>query len=55
MGDWWERNEYGIWCNFCGDMMFAPHQFDSRDEFEEYEPGQCKSCGAPDEFDPEAV
>lgn len=56
---WWTRNDHGFWCNFCGECLKPDFHFDSDDEWDDFEKdledGNCRSCGAPDEFDPEAV
>lgn len=56
MGDsWLTRNEHGFWCNFCGNLLAAPWNFDSDEEADAFDPASCDQCGAPDEIDPEAI
>jgi hypothetical protein len=46
-----EVNEHGLWCQVCGEHIAAPWNIT-----ETYIPPEnCKRCGWPDEFDPEAV
>lgn len=45
-----EVNEHGVWCVACGEHIAAPWNVT-----ETYVPPEnCKRCGWPDEFDPEA-
>ena len=40
-------NEYGLWCDFCGDLLAAPWQMDA-----DFEPPECcRQCGAPDDIE----
>ena len=44
-------NEHGLWCPMCGELQQASFHID-----ETYVPPEnCKHCGWPDDFDPEAV
>ncbi|WP_180897154.1 hypothetical protein [Martelella soudanensis] len=56
---WWTRNDHGFWCDFCGDCLKPDFHFDSEDEWDAFEKdiedSNCRNCGAPDEFDPEAI
>lgn len=56
---WWTRNEDGFWCDVCGNLLAAKHQFgcgrQDKQDMDEYEPPFCQQCGAPDEIDPEAI
>ncbi len=55
MHGWFTRNDDGFWCNFCGDLIKPMFHFECDAEADEYEPEQCKQCGAPDEIDPEKI
>lgn len=56
---WWTRNDDGFWCDVCGNLLAAKHQFghgrQDKKDMEDYEPQNCDQCGAPDEIDPEAI
>lgn len=56
---WWTRNDHGFWCDFCGECLKPDFHFEYEDEWDEFEKdledGGCRACGAPDEFDPEAI
>lgn len=55
--DWqfWTHNKYGFWCDVCGNLLKPSFHFDDPDEADEYEPGACDQCGAPDEIDHEKI
>lgn len=61
MFGWYTRNEQGFWCNVCGDVLKPDFHFDSDEEWDEFEneledeSRGCRSCGAPDGIDPEAI
>lgn len=43
--DYWERNEHGLWCPACGEMIAPPW----RSNDPGYEPpDSCRQCGFPD-------
>ncbi|WP_170145733.1 hypothetical protein [Rhodoplanes elegans] len=52
--DWWSRNDDGVWCNVCGNLLKAAFHC-TEEELDEYEPEQCRQCDAPDEIDPDAI
>ncbi|WP_298981493.1 hypothetical protein [uncultured Roseibium sp.] len=57
---WFSRTDQGFWCTFCGNLLKPDFHFHSGDEWDEYEAElengvTCDQCGAPDEFDPEAL
>ncbi len=52
---WWDRNKDGFWCGVCGELLKPAFHFNDEDEMDDYEPGFCRQCGAPDEIDPEAI
>lgn len=56
---WWTQNEHGFWCDFCGDNLKPSFHFDDDEEWDEYEADlherTCPNCGAPDDFDPDAI
>mgnify|MGYP006979984862 CR=1 FL=1 len=56
---WWTRNDDGFWCDFCGEILKPSFHFHCDDEWDDYEAdiegSCCPHCGAPDEFDPEAI
>ena len=48
---WYSWNEDGFWCDFCGELLRAEHQFEDDQEWEDYEKqledGECPYCGVP--------
>jgi hypothetical protein len=41
----WDRNEHGLWCPACGDIIASS----SRADEDDYEPPDtCRQCGFPD-------
>lgn len=45
----WSRNEHGLWCECCGNLIASPRTADA-DDYQA--PEQCGQCGFPD---PESV
>jgi hypothetical protein len=41
----WHRNEYGLWCGACGNLLASAEHIDDEDFVE---PESCKQCGFPD-------
>ena len=42
MFKWFIKNEFGIWCNWCHELIWAPWF----DEYQnEEEPSHCPECG----------
>lgn len=58
---WFSRTDQGFWCNVCGEILKPDFHFDGPGEWDEYEDwlesdeGYCRTCGAPDDIDPEAI
>lgn len=52
---WYTRNDDGFWCDFCGDLIKPMFHFECDEDADTYEPAECRNCGAPDDFDPDAL
>ena len=46
--NWTTKNDDGVWCNFCGELLIPPLK-----DFNSEYPECCPTCGAPDEIKPD--
>lgn len=44
---WTDRNEHGVWCPHCGELVAAQWHID--DDWEE--PDECRTCGYPEDIE----